>query len=104
VNKRAAAERRLKYNLYVDCMPTDEMQPLDEEQVARIVNSAMNTEALLVADLDTEQLVGEVDTDYIKVMNEIIFNENLKDPSQQELCHQLKTEEELAEMDYIAPV
>ena len=55
VNKRAAAERRLRYNLYVDCMPTDEMQPLDEEQVARIVNSAMNTEALLVADLDTEQ-------------------------------------------------
>jgi dynein heavy chain len=96
VNRRDAAERRLRYNLYVDCMPTDEMQPLDEEQVARIVNSAMNTEALLVAELDTEQLVNEVDQDYIKVMNEIIFDENLREPSQAELCAQLKSEEERA--------
>ena len=54
------AERRLRYSLYVDCMPTEDLKPLNSEQVTRILNSAINTDTLKQSNLDTTGLVEEV--------------------------------------------
>ena len=43
---RVQAEAVLRYNLYIDCMPTDDMPSLDSEQVNRILPSALNTKVL----------------------------------------------------------
>ena len=45
---RHQAASLLRYNLYVDCMPTDDAPKLDAEQCSRVVGSAINSKALQV--------------------------------------------------------
>ena len=54
------AESLLRYNLYIDCMPTDDTPHLDSEQVNRVLSSAMNTQSLARGSIDTGQLLSEV--------------------------------------------
>jgi dynein heavy chain len=78
---RRQFESYIRYSLYVDSMPIDEMQPLDNEQTARILASALNSKSLKSNALDTAPLLNEVNIDYARTMNKIIFDMNLKDPS-----------------------
>jgi dynein heavy chain len=71
------AEMMIRYNLYVDCMPTDDVGSLNSEQVRRVVESAISSGKLKGADLDTSLLVSEVSTDYSRTMNKIIFDANV---------------------------
>ena len=43
---RAKTEALLRYHLYVDCMPTDEMAELDSDSVQRIVSTARSSPRL----------------------------------------------------------
>jgi hypothetical protein len=43
---RRRFESYIRYSLYVDSMPIDEMQPLDNEQTARILASSLNSKSL----------------------------------------------------------
>ncbi|XXQ30104.1 AAA+ ATPase domain-containing protein [Plasmodiophora brassicae] len=79
---RREFEARTRYGLYIDSMPIDEMQPIDSEQANRILNSALNTQALKQNALDSTSLIGEVNTDFARTMNKIIFDRNLNQPSQ----------------------
>jgi hypothetical protein len=45
---RSQAASLLRYNLYIDCMPTDDAPKLDAEQCSRVVGSAINSKALQV--------------------------------------------------------
>jgi hypothetical protein len=45
---RAEAEALLRYNLYIDCMPSDDTPEVGAEQASRIIAGAQNTAALLV--------------------------------------------------------
>ena len=71
------ATSMIHYNLYIDCMPTDDVGSLTSEQLRRIVNGAMNAGSLRGADLDTSLLVSEISTDYSRTMNKIIFDANV---------------------------
>jgi len=88
-NARHMAEKKLQYSLYVDCMPTDEMKPLNSEQVHRIRSSAFNTDALRSSNLDETGLIEEANTDYSRAMNQIVFDISLNRPEQQELAQSL---------------
>jgi hypothetical protein len=63
-------------------MPTDNIQPLDTEQVNRVLVLALNTKKLKQNALDTTSLLNEVNIDYARTMNKIIFDVNLRDPTQ----------------------
>ena len=76
-NAAANAETMIRYNLYVDCMPMDDVGSLNSEQVRRVVESALGSGTLKGADLDTSLLVSEVSTDYSRTMNKIIFDANV---------------------------
>jgi len=89
---RRQLEGRIRYALYVDNMPTDEIAPLDTEQVNRILLLALNTKKLKQNALDTTALLNEVNIDFGRTMNKIIFDVNLRDPQQQQLRHQLHLE------------
>lgn len=65
---REMAEALIRYNLYVDCMPTDGVAQLDSEQINRIVSRALNTIALKRNEFDTNQLLSEVNTDFARTM------------------------------------
>ena len=62
-------------------MPTDELSPLDTEQVNRILVLALNTKKLKQNALDTTSLLSEVNIDYARTMNKIIFDLNLTRPA-----------------------
>jgi len=87
---RRQLESSIRYSLYVDNMPTDEIQPLDNEQVNRILLLALSTKKLKQCALDTTSLLNEVNIDYGRTMNKIIFDVNLKDPQQHALRQQLQ--------------
>ncbi len=71
---RRQGEANLRYSLYVDSMPTDELQILDTEQVNRILLQALNTKALKQNALDTSSLLNEVNLDFARTMNSIVFD------------------------------
>mgnify|MGYP000067473068 CR=1 FL=1 len=78
---RREAEALLRYNLYVDCMPTDDTPQLNTEQVNRVLSSALNTPALKQPGVDVSGLLDEVNMDYRRTMNKIIFDINLQQTS-----------------------
>jgi len=43
---RAKTEALLRYHLYIDCMPTDEMAELDSDSIQRIVSNARSSPRL----------------------------------------------------------
>jgi dynein heavy chain len=88
--QRKLLESSIRYSLYIDSMPTDEIAPLDNEQINRILLLALNTKRLKQNALDTTNLLNEVNKDYARTMNKIIFDTNLKqNQGQTELKQQL---------------
>jgi len=88
-SSRRTVEGDIRYSLYVDSMPTDEISPLETEQVNRILLLALNTKKLRQSALDTSSLLKEVNIDYARSMNKIIFDKNLNDPEEGQLRNQL---------------
>ena len=79
----------MRYSLYIDCMPTEEIAPLNSEQINRMLNSALNTQALRNSNLDTTGLIEEANIDYARTMNKIVFDINLNEPQQASLADEL---------------
>ena len=74
---RRIAEGIIRYNFYVDCMPNDELGQLDAEQIARVIARAMSTKEMQRNEFDTSTLLNEINVDYARTMNKIIFDANL---------------------------
>lgn len=47
-SSRDRAQAALRYNLAVDCMPTEDIPPLSSEQINRMLGFALNTKKLKV--------------------------------------------------------
>eukprot|EP00798_Chlamydomonas_sp_ICE-L_P016863 gene16863-23131_t len=75
---RARAEALLRYSLYVDSMPTEDMPTLSTEQINRMLGYALNSKQLKDKLMDSSQLVSEVNLEYARTMNKIIFDETLR--------------------------
>jgi dynein heavy chain len=73
---RHKTESQLRYNLYIDCMPTDDMPTLDSEQLHRVLALALQSQMLQANQnmLDTKSLINEVNLDFSRTMNKIIFD------------------------------
>ena len=72
LRKRTAATVAL--NLYVDCMPVDNLKPLDSEQVNRILENAINMDRLRQNSmLDTSSLLQQYNLNHMRAMNELIL-------------------------------
>ena len=72
---RRLAEAVIKYNLYVDCMPSEELGQLDAEQISRVIARAMSTKEMQRNDFDTSTLLNEINVDFARTMNKIIFDQ-----------------------------
>jgi hypothetical protein len=70
---RKRAEAMIRYNMYVECMPTEECPDMAVDQVHRIAQLATST---FPSDwrVDTNRLMREVEVDYVTCMNKIIFD------------------------------
>eukprot|EP00002_Diphylleia_rotans_P006932 TRINITY_DN1638_c0_g1_i1.p1 TRINITY_DN1638_c0_g1~~TRINITY_DN1638_c0_g1_i1.p1 ORF type:complete len:4126 (-),score=976.49 TRINITY_DN1638_c0_g1_i1:597-12974(-) len=77
-NSRSDFYSRLRYNLYIDSMPTDELPTLDKEQTQRITAYTFNTKKM--KGKDTKVLFNEVKTDYGRSVNQVTFDLITSDP------------------------
>ena len=61
-------------NMYVDCMPVDNLKPLDSEQVNRILGNAINTPKLRANNmLDTSSLLQQYNLNHMRCLNQLIL-------------------------------
>jgi dynein heavy chain len=69
----------LALNLYVDCMPVDNLKPLDSEQVNRILQKSLTIEKLRNNSmLDTSSLLQQYNLNHMRTLNQLIFVSLLK--------------------------
>lgn len=68
---RARAESLLRYSLYVDSMPVEDLLPLTSEQINRMVEFALNSKKLKDKLMDTSPLISEVNMEYARTMNKV---------------------------------
>ncbi|GMH32802.1 hypothetical protein BSKO_00636 [Bryopsis sp. KO-2023] len=72
--QRRKAESLAKYNLYVDSMPMDDITPLTVETINRMIGFALNSSHLKEKIMDTTQHINEINIQYARTMNKIIFD------------------------------
>ncbi|KAH8941010.1 hypothetical protein BDL97_14G015200 [Sphagnum fallax] len=75
---RTEAELKLRYHLYVESMPVDDIPVLTPDQVARIKMLAANTKAMRDRNEDMSELFSEADMDYANIMNKLVFDDSLQ--------------------------
>lgn len=75
---RIHADALIKYNYYIENMPKHQIPEIDNYQVNRILAMTQNTKTLRgKSSADTTTLLNEVNTDFAKTMNNIIFDKHL---------------------------
>jgi len=72
--ERIYADSIIRYNYYIDNMPTQDLNELDSEQRKRLEILTTNTKKLREAKIDLTPLLMEVNNDYARTMNRIIFD------------------------------
>ncbi|EQC40888.1 hypothetical protein SDRG_01953 [Saprolegnia diclina VS20] len=71
---RLYAQSAIRKNIYIDCMPSDDLHKLGTENVNKIIKLATSVfQAKSVVPPDTTKIVAEVHTDYLRTMCRIIF-------------------------------
>lgn len=74
VRRQNSAASSVILNLYVDCMPVDNLKPLDSEQVNRILSNAINVEVLRQNSLlDTSSLLQQYNLNHMRTLNQLIL-------------------------------
>ena len=76
---RIYADSLIKYNYYIENMPTHEIPDLDHDKVSRILTLTQNTKALRGKSSTDTSLLNEIDFEFKKTMNKIIFDKHLKE-------------------------
>lgn len=75
--RRREAEEVLQYNLYVDAMPTEDVPPLDQGQLSRMLSNALSTKALKSPgdkEVDVAPLLHEVNLDYMRAQSKFVLD------------------------------
>lgn len=78
---RIYADSLIKYNYYIENMPIHEISELDHEKINRILLLTQNTKALRGKSSADTSLLNEINFDFAKTMNKIIFDKHLKEKS-----------------------
>lgn len=73
--ERVYADSIIRYNFYIDNMPLQDLSELDSEQKKRLEALAKTSK---LKDKDTTSLIMEVNQDYERTMNKIIFDRYLE--------------------------
>ena len=75
--RRHEAEEVLRYNLFIDCMPTEDVPPLDQGQLSRMLANALTTKELKTQDgnaSDVAPLLHEVNLDYMRAQSKFVLD------------------------------
>ena len=98
---RHYAESMLRYNVYIDHMPVDEIPPLSQQSVSNIITFATNyrkggsdksnpAQKASFKKIAHSSIMKEVNRDFARAMNRLVFDMHLKDPEQAGLIEALR--------------
>ena len=77
---RIHADALIKYNYYIENMPKHQIPEVDNDSVNRVLAMTQNSKALRgKSTADTTTLLNEVNVDFAKTMNRIIFDKHLSE-------------------------
>lgn len=96
----------IAFSLYVDCMPVDNLKPLDSEQVNRILQIALSIDKLRNNSLlDTSTLLQQYNLNHMRTLNQLILVNLLqKQPKNIAMVNSVSTDPSLfIEPDAIFP-
>ena len=85
--QRTYADSLLKYNHYIENMPTQDGDEVNSEQTKRLEKLTLTKH---LEGLDTTYLILEINRDFSKSMNKIIFDKYLEEANADLLPHNLK--------------
>jgi len=76
--RRAYADSLIRYNFYIENMPTEEIPELSNEQTSKMINQATNIRSFNKGELvDPKSLVNEINEEFARTMNKIIFDKHM---------------------------
>lgn len=94
--KRIQADALIKYNYYVENMPKHQIPEIDAYQVNRILTMTQNSKALRgKSSADTTTLLNEMNVDFAKTMNKIVFDKHCTEKSNNLITGKLELPEPL---------
>jgi dynein heavy chain len=100
---RRYAESMVKYNFYIDNMPTDDVQTLNSDQTERLIESIQKPRPSEGDDqevVDAEAVLQEIKLDFARTMNRIMFDVHLLERPDDDPMH--KGLRAVAEMSPVA--
>ena len=75
---RTMADSLLKYNFYIENMPTHQIPEISNDKVNRVLNMVQNSKNLRgKSSSDTTSLLSEANFDFAKTMNKIVFDKHI---------------------------
>jgi dynein heavy chain len=94
--ERIYADSQIRYNFYIDNMPTEDMDDLDPEPAMRIFKMATSCRYLKSrTNVETASIMFEVQSDFHRTMNKIVMDTTL-DKSEEELSGMIPANLQLA--------
>ena len=76
---RSDAVEYMRYSMFIDCMPSDELPQWDTEQSNRVLAQVLNTNKMKRHSHDTAALFQEVNTSFLRALNKMAFDHRLQD-------------------------
>lgn len=83
---RRAAEAMVRYNFFIDNMPTDDVQTLDSVQAERLLESVPSKEEAGEV-CDANAILAEIQLDYARTMNRVVFDLHLLEKADGDSMH-----------------
>jgi dynein heavy chain len=74
LQRRHEAEASLRYNLFVDCMPTEDIPPLDQGQLSRMLANSLSTKGLKEGEIDVAPLLHEINLDFMRTQSKFVLD------------------------------
>jgi len=85
LQSRDVAYQGLLYNLYIDSMPVEGVPMLAPEQLNRVMTLALNTNRVRHKSIDTTGIIDELNFEYSRTMNRIVFDKELESANENEM-------------------
>ena len=82
---RRSTHQGLMYNLYVDSMPVEGVPMLAPEQLNRVMTLSLNTNRVRHKNIDTTGIIDELNFEYSRTMNRVVFDKELESGQQNEM-------------------
>ena len=82
---REVVYQGLLYNLYIDSMPVEGVPMLAPEQLNRVMTLALNTNRVRHKSIDTTGIIDELNFEYSRTMNRIVFDKRLESSHENEM-------------------